>query len=44
MDKHLYKAFQEMCKAKNVTLTKNVSQRTTMLRAELTTVSIEKTG
>ena len=44
MDKHLYKAFQEVCKAKNVTLTKNVSQRTTMLRAELTTVSIEKTS
>jgi hypothetical protein len=44
IDKHLYKAFQEMCKAKNVTLTKNVSQRTTMLRAELTTVSIEKTS
>ena len=42
MNKHLYKAFQEVCKSKNVTLTKNVSQRTTMLRAELTTISIEK--
>ena len=42
VDKHLYKAFQEVCKAKNITLTKNVSQRTTMLRAELTTIAIEK--
>ena len=44
IDKHLYKAFQEMCKAKSITLTKNVSQRTTMLKAELTNVSIEKIG
>lgn len=44
IDKHLYKAFQEMCKTRSITLTKNVSQRTTMLRAELTTVSIEKVG
>jgi hypothetical protein len=43
VDKHLYKAFQEVCKTRSITLTKNVSQRTTMLRAELTTVSIEKT-
>jgi hypothetical protein len=31
-----------MCKTRSITLTKNVSQRTTMLRAELTNVSIEK--
>ena len=42
VDKHLYKAFQELCKTRSITLTKNVSQRTTMLRAELTNVSIEK--
>jgi ribonuclease HI len=42
IDKHLYKAFQEVCKTRSITLTKHVSQRATMLRAELTNVSIEK--
>jgi len=43
VDKHLMKAFVEMCKLRNVTLTKSTVQKQPMLRAELTTVHIEKT-
>jgi ribonuclease HI len=43
IDKHLMKAFAEMCKLRNVTLAKSTVQRQPMLRAELTTVHIEKT-
>ena len=43
VDKHLLKAFAEMCKLRNVTLTKSTVQKQSMLRAELTTVHIEKT-
>jgi len=43
VDKHLLKAFAEMCKLRNVTLTKSTVQKQSMLRAELTTLHIEKT-
>jgi ribonuclease HI len=43
VDKHLMKAFVEMCKLRNVTLTKSTVQKQSMLRAELTTLHIEKT-
>lgn len=34
VNKHLYKAFVELCKARDVTVTKQTLQRQTMLRAE----------
>ena len=34
VEKHLFKAFAEICKAKDVTLTKQTLQRTPMVRAE----------
>jgi ribonuclease HI len=34
IDKHLYKAFVELCKGKDVTLTKQVIQKTPVVRAE----------
>jgi ribonuclease HI len=43
VDKHLMKAFTEICKVRNVTLSKSAIQRQAMLRAELTIVHIEKT-
>jgi hypothetical protein len=42
INKHLFKAFTEMCKTRNVTLTKSTVQKQSMVRAELTTVQIEK--
>jgi ribonuclease HI len=42
VNKHMMKLFAESCKAKKICLTKHVSQRTTMLRAEVETVLIEK--
>jgi hypothetical protein len=35
VNKHLAKAFAEMCKARDVTLTKNIIQKRTMIRAEV---------
>jgi len=43
VDKHLMKAFVEMCKTRNVTLTKQTIAKQPVYRAELTTVHIEKT-
>jgi ribonuclease HI len=43
VDKHLMKAFAEICKIRNITVTKSTVQRQPMLRAELTIVHIEKT-
>jgi ribonuclease HI len=40
VDKHLYKAFTEMCKDKSVTLTKQTIQKTPMVRAERTSLQI----
>jgi hypothetical protein len=34
VEKHLFKAFAEICKAKDVTLTKQTLQKTEMVRAE----------
>jgi ribonuclease HI len=34
IDKHLYKAFAEMCKARDVTLTRQVISKTPVIRAE----------
>jgi ribonuclease HI len=42
INKHLFKAFTEMCKTRNVTLTKSTIQKQSMIRAELTTVQVEK--
>jgi ribonuclease HI len=43
VDKHLLKAFAEMCKTRNVTLTKQTISKQPVFRAELTTVHVEKT-
>ena len=43
IDKHLMKAFAEMCKLRNVTLTKQTVAKKPMLRAEVTVVQIDKT-
>jgi ribonuclease HI len=40
IDKHLYKAFTELCKDKQVTLTKQTIQKTPMIRAERTSLQI----
>jgi hypothetical protein len=40
IDKHLYKAFTELCKDKQVTLTKQTIQKTPMVRAERTSLQI----
>ena len=40
VNKHLYKAFTEMCKDKSVTLTKQTIQKTAMVRAERTSLQI----
>jgi hypothetical protein len=40
LNKHLFKAFTEMCKDKQVTLTKQTIQKTAMLRAERTSLQI----
>jgi hypothetical protein len=42
INKHLFKAFAELCKTRNVTLTKSTIQKQSMIRAELTTVQVEK--
>jgi hypothetical protein len=42
LDKHLLKAFTEMCKTRNVTLTKQTIAKQPVYKAELTTVHIEK--
>jgi hypothetical protein len=34
IDKHLFKAFTELCKARDVTLTKSVIQKVAVIRAE----------
>lgn len=41
VDKHLIKAFMEVCKNRGVTLTKQIIQRTPMLRAERAHLQIE---
>jgi hypothetical protein len=43
VDRHLVKAFAEMCKTRNVTLTKRTVAKQAVYRAELTTVHVEKT-
>lgn len=48
VNKHLYKLFTELCKERNVTLTRQVIQKTAMIRAEhshlqISHVTIEKT-
>jgi ribonuclease HI len=40
VNKHLYKLFTEVCKEKSVTLTKQVIQKTPMVRAERTNLQI----
>jgi ribonuclease HI len=40
IDKHLYKAFTELCKDKQVALTKQTIQKTPMVRAERTSLQI----
>ena len=40
VNRHLYKAFTEMCKDKSVTLTKQTIQKTAMVRAERTSLQI----
>jgi ribonuclease HI len=41
IDKHLFKAFTEMCKARDVNLTRNVIAKTPMIRAERGHLQIE---
>ena len=41
IDKHLFKAFTEMCKARDVNLTRNVIAKTPMIRAERAHLQIE---
>ena len=43
VDKHLFKAFTELCKVRDVTLTKQTIQKQPMLRAERTSLQIEHT-
>jgi ribonuclease HI len=43
VDKHLLKAFTEMCKTRNVSLAKSTVAKQPVYRAELTTVIVEKT-
>jgi hypothetical protein len=43
VDKYLLKAFTEMCKTRNVSLSKSTIAKQPVYRAELTTVHIEKT-
>ena len=40
VDKHLFKMFTELCKTRDVALTKQVIQKTTMIRAERTSLQI----
>lgn len=40
VDKHLFKAFTELCKDREVTLTKQTIQKTPMIRAERTSLQI----
>lgn len=42
LEKHLFKAFVEACKAKDVTVTKQTLQKTPMLRAERTHLQITR--
>jgi ribonuclease HI len=42
VNKHLLKAFAELCKARDVTLTKQTIQRTPMLRAERSSLQISR--
>lgn len=42
VDKHLFKAFAEVCKVRDVTLTKQVIARTPMLRAERLNLQIDR--
>ena len=41
IDKHLFKAFTEMCKARDVNLTKQVISKTPVIRAERAHLQIE---
>jgi ribonuclease HI len=42
VDKHLFKAMTEICKTRDVTLTKQTIQRTPMIRAERTNLQINR--
>lgn len=42
VDKHLFKAMTELCKARDVSLTKQTIQRTPMIRAERTSLQINR--
>lgn len=42
VDKHLYKAFAEVCKERDVNLTKQIIQKTPMIRAERTSLQITR--
>jgi ribonuclease HI len=42
VDKHLFKAFTEICKTRDVTLTKQVIQKTPMIRAERMNLQINR--
>lgn len=44
VDKHLMKAFAELCKSRDVTLTKQTIARTPMLRAERSHLQIDRVG
>lgn len=44
VDKHLMKAMTEICKTRDVTLTKQTIQRTPMIRAERTSLQINRIG
>jgi hypothetical protein len=42
VDKHLMKAMAELCKTRDVTLTKQTIQKTPMIRAERTSLQINR--
>jgi thermostable 8-oxoguanine DNA glycosylase len=42
IDKHLMKAFAELCKTKDVSLTKQTIQRQAMLRAERMSLEVSR--
>jgi hypothetical protein len=44
IDKHLYKAFVEMCKNKDVNLTKQTIQKQPVIRAERISLQITHAG
>ena len=43
IDKHLFKAFTELCKDREVNLTKQTIQKTPMIRAERTSLQVNRT-